>query len=201
MSVNIKEESPVGNGYALCATAFIGPEADFGRGPKLFIDNYGESEGVLSIFKDYFENPNIYKVWHNYGFDRHILYNHKINVKGFGGDTMHMARLANPSRGPREYSLSSCSTYYNTLMSKIKSKLLSSLTEKYSKNPKVLENLKIYSKHSKLKVKKTMEELFSYHKTLKSGLESKIKSIPSLKNFILMKNILMNESTMPLWTL
>ena len=64
-------------------------------------------------------------------------------------------------------------------MSKIKSKLLSSLTEKYSKNPKVLENLKIYSKHSKLKVKKTMEELFSYHKTLKSGLESKIKSIPS----------------------
>ena len=38
------------------------------------------------------------KCWHNYSFDRHILFNHGIDVKGFGGDTMHMARLADPSR-------------------------------------------------------------------------------------------------------
>lgn len=37
-----------------------------------------------------------WQVWHNYGFDRHVLWNHKINVQGFGGDTMHMARLWNP---------------------------------------------------------------------------------------------------------
>lgn len=49
-------------------------------------------------FKDYFEDPNYLKVWHNYGFDRHILFNHGIDVQGFGGDTMHMARLADPSR-------------------------------------------------------------------------------------------------------
>jgi hypothetical protein len=33
------------------------------------------------------------QVWHNYAFDRHMLANHGIEVRGFGGDTMHMARL------------------------------------------------------------------------------------------------------------
>ena len=44
------------------------------------------------------EDENYLKCWHNYSFDRHILFNHGIDVKGFGGDTMHMARLADPSR-------------------------------------------------------------------------------------------------------
>lgn len=179
INVNIKEESPVGNGFCICASAFIGPEVDFGSGPKLFINNYKESEGVLNIFKDYFEDPNIFKVWHNYGFDRHILYNHGINLQGFGGDTMHMARLANPSRGPGEYSLASCSTHYNGLMSKIKNKLVSELLIKYANDEKIIENIQNYNKTSKLKVKKTMEELFAYHKVLKSGHESKIVSVPS----------------------
>jgi DNA polymerase I len=180
IGVNIKEESPVGKGYAICASAFAGPEVDFGCGPKLFVDNYGEASGVLDVFKEYFEDPSIYKVWHNYGFDRHILYNHGINVKGFGGDTMHMARLANPSRGPGEYSLSSCSDHYHTLMNKIKTKLISLLTAKYEKDPKVIESLKTYSKTSKLKVKKSIDELFAYHKTLKSGKESKLKTVPEV---------------------
>ena len=178
-NVNIKEESPVGKGTVLCASAFIGPEVDFGSGPKLFLNNTGESLGVLDVFKDYFEDPGIYKVWHNYGFDRHILHNHKINVQGFGGDTMHMARLANPSRGPGEYSLSSCSHYYNALMSKIKVKLIQELTVQYASDEKTLENLRVYGKSSKLKVKKTLEELFAYHKVLKSGVESKIVSVPT----------------------
>lgn len=33
------------------------------------------------------------QVYHNYGFDRHVLYNEGINAQGLGGDTMHMARL------------------------------------------------------------------------------------------------------------
>ena len=57
------------------------------------------------------------KVWHNYGFDRHILYNHGINVKGFGGDTMHMARLADPSR--MRYSLKSLTSEMEIQISNI----------------------------------------------------------------------------------
>lgn len=98
LGIDAKTESPVGNGRILCAQCFIGPDVDFGNGPRLFIDNYADSEGVIDEFKAYFEDDKMKKVWHNYGFDRHILGNHKINAKGFGGDTMHMARLANPSR-------------------------------------------------------------------------------------------------------
>ena len=76
IGLEIKEESPVGKGFVICASAFIGPEANFGSGSKLFIDNYLDAEGVLDEFKDYFEDPGIFKVWHNYGFDRHVLFNH-----------------------------------------------------------------------------------------------------------------------------
>ena len=38
------------------------------------------------------------QVWHNYGFDRHVLYSEGIDCKGLGGDTMHMARLWNTAR-------------------------------------------------------------------------------------------------------
>jgi DNA polymerase-1 len=52
-------------------------------------------------FKEYFENDKYKKIWHNYGFDRHIVNNSGIDLKGFAGDTMHMARLMNPSKGPK----------------------------------------------------------------------------------------------------
>eukprot|EP00340_Litonotus_pictus_P003463 CAMPEP_0170530546 /NCGR_PEP_ID=MMETSP0209-20121228/49245_1 /TAXON_ID=665100 ORGANISM="Litonotus pictus, Strain P1" /NCGR_SAMPLE_ID=MMETSP0209 /ASSEMBLY_ACC=CAM_ASM_000301 /LENGTH=76 /DNA_ID=CAMNT_0010823819 /DNA_START=56 /DNA_END=282 /DNA_ORIENTATION=+ len=45
--INPKEESPVGNGKIICLSCFIGPDIDFGNGPRLFIDNYGESEGIV----------------------------------------------------------------------------------------------------------------------------------------------------------
>jgi DNA polymerase I len=38
--------------------------------------------------------------------------NHGINVQGFGGDTMHMSRLLNPSLGPKSYSLEKLTAYY-----------------------------------------------------------------------------------------
>lgn len=44
----MKKESPVNKGKLICATAFLGPEVDFGNfilqkgnGPRLFIDNFG----------------------------------------------------------------------------------------------------------------------------------------------------------------
>lgn len=53
------------------------------------------------------------QVWHNYGFDRHVLANLGIMCElphdyGFRGDTLHMARLADASRsGKKNYSLES----------------------------------------------------------------------------------------------
>ena len=35
-----------------------------------------------------------------------MFYNHGIDVRGFAGDTMHMARLLDPSKMPGNYSLS-----------------------------------------------------------------------------------------------
>ena len=63
----------------------------------LFIDNFGRNSDLILLFKDYLQDPFYKKIWHNYGYDRHIFYNHGIDVKGFGGDTMHMARLADAS--------------------------------------------------------------------------------------------------------
>jgi DNA polymerase-1 len=105
INIDAKNETPVGTGTIICASVFIGPDIDFGSGPRCFIDNYADAEGVIDEFKAYFESEEYMKVWHNYGFDKHILNNHKIDVKGFGADTMHMARLADPSRPPGGYSL------------------------------------------------------------------------------------------------
>lgn len=109
IGIDAKEQTPVGNGQCICASCFVGPDVDFGNGPRLFIDNFADSEGVLMEFKDYFEDESMLKCWHNYGYDRHILQNHGIDCVGFGGDTMHMARLMDPSRPPNQYALATLS--------------------------------------------------------------------------------------------
>ncbi len=43
----------------------------------------------------------------DFRFDRHMMNNHGIELYGFAGDTMHMARLWNSSR--RSYSLETLS--------------------------------------------------------------------------------------------
>ena len=50
-------------------------------GPRLWIDNLDAAEGTLDHFKSYFGDASILKCWHNLGFDRHILFNHGINVQ------------------------------------------------------------------------------------------------------------------------
>lgn len=119
----------------LSCSIYCGPDVDFGNGSRIFIDNLDAAEGIIEEFRPYFEDPDIKKVWHNYGFDRHILRNHNIDcqvglrcslkllhlitlttkhqhqltLKGFAGDTMQMARLWDTSR-LRGYSLESLST-------------------------------------------------------------------------------------------
>jgi len=160
--IDVRTDSPVGHGRVTCLSIYVGPDVDFGNGPKLWIDTMdtaeegsdplaplpqppklevpaagtaaaGEAaiaaasnaaapasssstpaaptpsapfsfpgsdagESTLQLFKGYLEDPSILKVWHNYSFDRHVLGNHGIAVRGFGGDTMHMARLENAAR-------------------------------------------------------------------------------------------------------
>jgi hypothetical protein len=102
MDIDLKEVGPVGNGYVTCVSVYSGPDFDYGLGEPpgstLWIDNLDDAHGVLQEFKEWFENEEFLKVWHNYGFDRHVMWNEGIDVKGFGGDTMHMARLQDTSR-------------------------------------------------------------------------------------------------------
>ena len=100
IDIDAKEQSPVGRGKIICASVFAGPDIDFGNGSRLFIDNYADAQGTIDLFKAYLENPQYLKCFHNFGYDRHIFANHGIEVGGFAGDTMHMARLCDPSRLP-----------------------------------------------------------------------------------------------------
>jgi DNA polymerase-1 len=102
MDIALKEVGPVGNGYVTCASIYSGPQFDYGLGDgpgtTLWIDNLDDACGILQEFKAWFEDPTRLKVWHNYGFDRHVMWNEGIDCQGFGGDTMHMARLQDTSR-------------------------------------------------------------------------------------------------------
>ena len=110
--MEVKEQSPVGNGKILSAQLFCGPNIPLPDGPLIFIDNFADSTDLILEFKDYFEDKEYKKIWFNYGFDRHIFDNHGISLQGFAGDVMHMARLIDSSREPQEYSLDKVSKYY-----------------------------------------------------------------------------------------
>lgn len=102
MDIDLKNVGPVGNGYVTCLSMFSGPDFDYGLGEPpgtaLWIDNLDDSFGVLQEFKEFFEDTRFKTVWHNYGFDRHVMWNEGIDVKCFGADTIHMARLLDTSR-------------------------------------------------------------------------------------------------------
>lgn len=106
MDIDLSTVGPVGNGYCTCVSIYSGPDFDYGLGhgpgATLWIDNLDDACGILQEFKDWFEDERFLKVWHNYGFDRHVMWNEGIDVRGFGGDTMHMARLQDSSRARTE---------------------------------------------------------------------------------------------------
>jgi DNA polymerase-1 len=102
MAIDLNEVGPVGNGYVTCVSIYSGPDFDYGlgdgKGKTLWIDNLDDAHAILQEFKDWFEDSRFLKIWHNYGFDRHVIWNEGIDCQGFGGDTMHMARLQDTSR-------------------------------------------------------------------------------------------------------
>ncbi|CBN74706.1 pol1-like DNA polymerase [Ectocarpus siliculosus] len=100
--INLKDHGPVGHGRVTCISIYGGPDLDFGEGPGkiLWVDNLGAAAGTLEEFLPFFASEKHKKVWHNYGFDRHVMFNspdnreeQRIDCVGFAGDTMHMARL------------------------------------------------------------------------------------------------------------
>ncbi|CAM9132669.1 unnamed protein product [Ascophyllum nodosum] len=108
--IDLQRHGPVGNGRVTCISIYGGPELDCGEGSGkiLWVDNLGEADGTLEEFLPFFASNKHKKVWHNYGFDRHVLFNkpdnrreQSIDCKGFGGDTMHMARLWDTSMEKR----------------------------------------------------------------------------------------------------
>jgi len=158
--IDVKKEGPVGNGRVICVSIYGGDDVDFGGGATtLWVNNDGASEGVLQHFKAWFENDAYKKIWHNYGFDRHVMHNEGIDCRGFGGDTMHMARLWDSSRdkatgGGDGYSLEALSSD---------------------------DYLFPADSPGKKFAKISMKELFGVAKLKKDGGESKIKELPDMR--------------------
>ena len=92
--IDLANHGPVGNGTVTCFSLYAGDDVDFGSGPRLWVDTLVDDGALLRLFQQpLLENESMKKVWHNYSFDRHVLYNHGVNAVGLAGDTMHMARL------------------------------------------------------------------------------------------------------------
>ncbi len=112
--IDPKKETPIGHGRVICLSVYCGRDVDFSacsthslnkstdseRSTCLWVDTMGEeADAILEEFRRFLEDETRRKCWHNYSFDKHMLANHKIRCKGFAGDTMHMARLWDSSRG------------------------------------------------------------------------------------------------------
>ena len=188
MAIDLKEKGPVGNGYVTCLSMYAGPAFDYGLGDGpgtcLWIDNLDDACGVLQEFKDWLEDERYLKVWHNVGFDRHVLWNEGINVQGFGGDTMHMARLQNTSR--TRFSLEALTTVLLGNDTEVTEQQQS--IENGSKTSSTTETTAAAAASSKTTAaaaeddrKKSMKELFGVPKKRQDGSDSKVKVVPPVE--------------------
>jgi hypothetical protein len=162
VDINLKEESIVGKGNVICVSIYGGDHIDFGSGSTLWIDSSNKNSPLLHIFKEWFESPLYKKVWHNYGFDKHVVAHEGIVCQGFAGDTMHLARLWDTSRD--KVSGSPGGDGYS----------LSALTELF------FQRDDIPLEESQRFIKTSMKELFGIAKLKKDGSEGKIKDLPNL---------------------
>ena len=103
--IEIADQAPVGHGHVTCFSVYCGPDVDFSAAPGvgkpktlLWVDTLRLGEAGWEIFRPYFESDDVKKAWHNYSFDRHVIENHGVKLRGFAADTMHMARLWNSNR-------------------------------------------------------------------------------------------------------
>ncbi|GAU12408.1 hypothetical protein TSUD_253600 [Trifolium subterraneum] len=159
--IDVKQETPVDHGEITCFSIYGGPEADFGGGKScIWVDVLdGGGKEILEKFANFFSDPLIMKVWHNYSFDCHVIENYGFKVSGFHADTMHMARLWDSSRQlDGGYSL-----------------------EKLSGDRKVMSRAQ--SNHEKdLIGKVSMKTIFSKKKVKKDGSEGKTITIAPVED-------------------
>ncbi|CAN1172171.1 DNA polymerase I A, chloroplastic/mitochondrial [Linum perenne] len=136
-NIDLKVQTPIDHGELICFSIYSGPEADYGNGKScIWVDVLdGGGQDILAEFKIFFENESIKKVWHNYSFDNHIIENHRISVRGFHADTMHMARLFDSARCTKggyslesltgdERVMSGAKTCYKELIGKVSMKTI-----------------------------------------------------------------------------
>ena len=162
VGLDLDAQSPVGHGRVICASFYSGPDVDYGAGPRVWIDALAQPETLLA-FREVLEDPRVRKVWHNYGFDRHVLRNAGIDCRGFFGDTMHMARLCDTSlKKSGGYSLAALSS-----------------------NRELLDEAGLGAAASAARaaaavVKRPLMELFGKPKRKKNGEDSKVKELQPL---------------------
>lgn len=156
--IDVKKVGPVGNGRVTCISIYGGPCVDFGfgegPGSALWIDNLGDDTLLRDEFKEWFEDNQYKKVWHNYGFDRHVMYNEGVDCRGFAGDTMHMARLWDSSR--------------DRATGRGDGYSLESLSDALTSDARLQ--------------KIGMKDLFGVGKLKSDGTESKIKALPDIRD-------------------
>lgn len=142
----------------------------------MFIDNFGECKDLILLFKDYFEDERYKKVWFNYGFDRHVFFNHGIDARGFAGDVMHMARLLDSSREPQDYSLHRVSKFYlreyNSYYRQLKAQLTGPGSPLGEEERRTFEAYDSAFANDVIKI--SMNKLFARRKRLKSGEDGKV---------------------------
>lgn len=181
VDLEVKERSPVGNGRVVSAQLYCGPDAPFEDGPRVFIDNFADASGVLAEFREYFADRRFKKVWFNYGFDRHVLFNEGIDAQGFAGDVMQMARLLDGSRDPKAYSLNRISLFYTNQLQIEKGVFLEEFRRSQN-SPQSERNMKHFLENDDPeRVKISMAKLFARRKRLKNGEEGKIMEVPSVE--------------------
>lgn len=130
MDIDVTSHSPCCHGRVICFSVYAGPTVHWGQQQEeaeqgaplrtmLWVDTWldgdearaGEAAAIIETFRPFWESEQLKKVWHNYSFDRHVMEQLGLGMRGFGGDTMHMARLWDSSRMTRGgYSLEALSS-------------------------------------------------------------------------------------------
>ncbi len=93
---------------------------------------------------------------------------------------MHMARLLDPSRGPKSYSLASLTEYYNKGVSSFKHQLADRLLSDPGTTPEQAAQLQLFKKRLAASTKINMTKIFSRRRVLKNGALGKTFEMPSI---------------------